>query len=150
MAYANADGIHCHALMMFSGEALDPESISSLLDLNPSSSNRKGDPMARPRPDRPTPLARKGVLSFSTHRSVVSNDINDHLRYLLGATLPVSQQLKARLDRDHLDWEIVLFIVDPPADWRALVEKPIADTLGKLGIELILDDPSTITVVEET
>lgn len=105
--------------------------------------------MARFRPDRPTPLARQGVLSYSTYKKVVSNDVNDHLRYLLNAILPICGQLKALVDRDHLAREIVLFIDDPPADWRALIEKPIAETLDALGITLILDDPSTITVIEE-
>jgi hypothetical protein len=43
----------------------------------------------------------------------------------------------------------VLFIDNPPADWRALIEKPIANTLDGLGIELIPDDPSAIIVMEE-
>jgi len=105
--------------------------------------------MARPHPERPTPLARRGGISYSTYRNV-SGDINDHLRYLLNAVLPVSEQLKALVDSDHLRWGIVLFIDDAPADWRALLKKSIANTLDSLGIELILDDPSTITVVEET
>lgn len=66
MTFDIAEGIHCHALMMISGEDLDPQKISSLLELKPSSSNRKGEPMARPRPDRLTPLARKGLVSYST------------------------------------------------------------------------------------
>lgn len=142
--------LHCHALMQFSGEDLDPDSISRLIDLNSSSSNRRGDPMARPRPGRPTPLARRGGISYSTYRSIVSDDINDHLRYLLNAVLPVADQLKKLVERDHLHWGIVLFIDDDaPADWHSLLEKPIVKKLDSLGIELILDDPNTITVVEE-
>jgi len=106
--------------------------------------------MARPRPGRPTPLARRGGISYSTYRMVVSDDINDHLRYLLNAVLPVSSQLKALVDREHLRWGIVLFIDDTPVDWRSLLEKSIAENLDNLGIEVILDDPNTITVVEET
>jgi hypothetical protein len=89
------------------------------------------------------------VLSYSTN-GLVSDDINDHLRYLLSAVLPVSNQLKVLIDRDHLVWDIVLFIDDPPSDWRSLLEKPVAKNLDSLGIELILDDPNAITVVEET
>jgi len=44
----------------------------------------------------------------------------------------------------------VLFIDDTPVDWRSLLEKSIAENLDCLGIEVILDDPNTITVVEET
>ena len=150
MADCNAYRIHCHALMLFSGEDLDPEHISRLLDLTPSSSGKRGEPMARPRPGRPTPLARRGGISYSTYRSIVSDDINDHLRYLLNAALPVSEQLKALVDSEHLRWGIVLFIDDTPVDWRSLLEKSIADTLDGLGIEVMLDDPNTITVVEET
>jgi len=150
MAQDNATCIHCHALMQFSGEDLDPESISSLIDLKPFSSKKRGEPMARPRPGRPTPLARRGGMSYSTYRSIVSDDINDHLRYLLNAVLPVSAQLKALVDREHLHWGIVLFIDDTPVDWRSLLEKSVAKNLDNLGIEVILDDPSTITVVEET
>jgi Domain of unknown function (DUF4279) len=128
MAHADAAGIHCHALMQFSGEELDPESISSLIDLKPFSSKMGGEPMARPRPGRPTPLARRGGISYSTYRSNVSGDINHHLRYLLNAVLPVSEQLKALVDSDHLRWDIVLFIDDAPADWRSLLEKSIAKT----------------------
>jgi Domain of unknown function (DUF4279) len=150
MAQDNAAGIHCHALMQFSGEDLDPERISRLLDLKSSSSKKRGDPLGPPRPGRPAPLARRGGISYSTYRSIVSDDINDHLRYLLNAVLPVSEQLKALADKEHLRWGIVLFIDDTPVDWRALLEKSVAKNLDSLGIELVLDDPSTITVVEET
>jgi hypothetical protein len=150
MAHGDANRAHCHALMFFSGEDFDPDSVSNLLSLQPSHARRRGEPMTHPRPDRPTPLARQGVLSYSTYKKVISNDINDHLRYLLNAILPISGQLKALVDRDHLSREIVLFVDNPPADWRALIEKPVADTLDALGIKVILDDPSTITVVEET
>lgn len=148
MTYSDAGQVHCHALMQISGEDFDPDSVSNLLFLKPSHTRRKGEPMARPRPGRPTPLARRGGISYSTYR-IVSGNINNHLRFLLNAVLPVSQLLKALVDKDRLRWGIVLFIDDAPADWRALIEKPIADTLDSLGIELILDDPSTITVVEE-
>ena len=150
MAHDDAVGTHCSTLMQFSGEDLDPESISSLIGLKPSSSKKRGEPMARPRPGRPTPLARRGGISYSTYRSIVSDDINDHLRYLLNAVLQVSSQLKALVDREHLRWGIVLFIDNAPADWRSLLEKSISENLDCLGIEVILDDPNTITVVEET
>jgi hypothetical protein len=52
--------------------------------------------------------------------------------------------------REHFHWGIVLFIDDATADWRSLLEKSIADTLDSLGIEVILDDPNTITIVEGT
>ena len=150
MAHDDASQAHCHALMQFSGEDLDPESISRLITLTPFSSRKRGEPMARPRPGRPAPMARRGGISYSTYRNIVSNDINDHLRYLLNAVRPVSVRLKALVDRDQLRWGIVLFIGDPPVDWRSLLEKSIIDTLNSLEIELILDDPSTITVVKET
>ncbi len=105
--------------------------------------------MARPRPDRSTPLARQGVLSYST-LGLHSNNINDHFRYLLQAILPVADEVKSLVDRDHLLWEIVCFFDDPPADLRAALDPSIANRLDALGIELILDDPNTITVVEET
>jgi hypothetical protein len=149
MAHGDASGQNCHTLMQFSGEDLDPQCISQLIDLKPFSLRRRGEPMARPRPGRLIPVARRGGVSYSTYR-MVSGSINDHLRYLLNSVAPVSEQLKALVDRDHLRWRIVIFLDDPPADWRALIEKSIADTLDSLGIDLILDDPSTITVVEET
>ena len=105
--------------------------------------------MARPRPDRPTPLARQGVLSYSTH-TLQSNDINDHFRYLLQAILPVASEVKSLVDRDHLSWEIVCFFDEPPPDLRAALDPSIANRLDELGIQLVLDDPNTITVVEET
>ena len=105
--------------------------------------------MARPRPDRPTPLARRGVLSYST-LTLQSNDINDHFRYLLQAILPVAGEVKSLVDRDRLSWEIVCFFDDPPPDLRAALDPSIANRLDELGIQLVLDDPNTITVVEET
>lgn len=105
--------------------------------------------MARPRPGRPTPLARRSGISYSTYPIIVSDDINDHLRYLLNAVLPVSAELKALVDNKRLHWGIVLFINDTLVDWRALLEESIAKKLDSLGIEVILDDPNTITVVEE-
>jgi hypothetical protein len=135
--------------MQFSGEDLDPESISSLIDLQPFSSSRRGEPMARPRPGRPTPPARQGVLSYSTH-TLQSTDINDHFQYLLQAILPVASEVKSLVDRDHLSWEIVCFFDEPRPDLRAALDPSIANRLDELGIQLVLDDPNTITVVEET
>ncbi|MGH7064406.1 MAG: DUF4279 domain-containing protein, partial [Stellaceae bacterium] len=123
----DAASTHCHALMQVSGENLDPEGISRLIALKPFSSNKNGEPMARPRPGRPTPLARRGGISYSTYR-IVNGPINDHLRYLLNAVLPVSQKLKALVASEHLRWGIVLFIDDAPADWRSLLEESIANT----------------------
>jgi hypothetical protein len=148
MAHGEAAGRHCDALMSFSGENLDPESISNLLPLKPFSSKKRGEPLGPPRPGRPAPLARRGGISYSTS-CIISDDINDHLRYLLNAVLPVSDQIKSLVDRDHLLWDIVLFIDNPPSDWRSLLEESITRTLKTLGIELFLDDPNTITIVEE-
>jgi hypothetical protein len=63
--------------------------------------------------------------------------------------LPVADEVKSLTDRDHLSWKIVCFFDDPPPDLRAALDPSIASKLDELGIELILDDPSTITVVEE-
>ena len=149
MAHDDTVGTHCGTLMQLSGEDLNPESISSLLSLKPFSSKKRGEPTARPRPGRPTPLARRGVLSYSTH-TLQSNDINDHFRYLLAAILPVAGEVKSLVDRDHLSWGIVCFFDDPPSDWRAAIDPSIAKKVDELGIELFLDDPTTITFVEET
>lgn len=149
MTSGDASKAHSHALMMFSGEAFDPDSVSDMIPLPPSHARKRGDPMARPHPGRPTPLARRGGISYSTYRSVASTDINDHLRYLLNAVSPLSVELRTLVNENSLRWSIVLFIDDPPSDWRSLLDKSIAETLDSLGIELILDDPSTITVVEE-
>jgi hypothetical protein len=149
LAHDDAAGTQCHALMVFSGEDLDPESISSLIGLKPRSSNKRGEPVVRPRPGRPTPLARRGVLSYST-LSLKNNDINDHFRYLLQAIAPVANEVKSLVDRDHLSWKIVCFFDDPPPDLRGALDPSIASELDELGIELILDDPNTITIVEET
>ena len=145
------DQAHCDALMQFSGEDLDPDSIAALIGLKPFSSNRRGDPMARPRPGRPAPLARRGVLSYST-RSLESNDINDHLRYLLEAISADTGKMKSLVlvDQNHLSWRIICFFDHPPPDLRAALDPSIANRLDELGIELLLDDPNTITVVEET
>jgi hypothetical protein len=148
MAHDDAGDTQCSTLMQFSGEDLDPESISSLIGLAPFSSSRRGDPTARPRPERPTPLARRGVLSYSTH-TLKSSDIDDHFRYLLQAIAPVVNEVKSLVDRDHLSWKIVCFFDEAPSDLRAALDPSIASKLDELGIELILDDPTTITVVAE-
>jgi hypothetical protein len=134
--------------MQLGGEDLDPESISRLIGLKPFSSKKRGEPLARPRPGRPTPRARRGGISYSTH-SLQSNDINDHFRYLLQAISPVAGEVKLLVDRDHLSWKIVCFFDEPPPNLRAALDPSIANSLDELGIELILDDPNTITVVEE-
>jgi hypothetical protein len=82
--------------------------------------------------------------------AVMRTSIDDHFRYFLAAILPVASEAKSLVDRDHLSWEIVCFFDDPPPDLRAAVDPSIAKNLDSLGIELILDDPNTITVVEET
>jgi hypothetical protein len=97
MAGADAAGTHCHTLMFFSGESFDTDNVSDLLSLQPSHARKRGEPMARPRPDRPTPLARRGVLSYSTH-TLQSNDINNHFRHLLQVILPAADEVKSLVD----------------------------------------------------
>jgi hypothetical protein len=68
----------------------------------------------------------------------------------LQAIAPVAKEVKLLVDRDQLSWKIVCFFDDPPPDLRAALDPSIAKKVDELGIELILDDPNTITVVEET
>lgn len=149
MAHDGAVNTHGDTLMQFSGENLDPECISSLIKLKPFSSKKKGELLGPPRPGRPLPLARRGGISYSTHK-LQSNDINDHFRFLLQAISPVAGELKSLVKRDSLSWRIICFFDDPPSYLRDALDPSIVNRLDELGIELILDDPSTITVVEET
>lgn len=149
MAHDDAISTRGDTLMQFSGENLDPESVSQLLDLEPFSSKKRGELLGPPRPGRGLPFARRGGISYSTHK-LQSNDINDHFRYLLQAISPVASELKSLVRRYHLSWKIICFYDDPPPDLRAALDPSIVDRLDDLGIELILDDPNTITVIEET
>jgi len=147
MGHSSSNQRSCHALMLFVGEHLDPERISTLLPLQPSRSKKKGEPLGS-RANFPTPLARRGVLSFST-KNVDSNDINDHLLYFIKAILPVSTELKSLVDRDRLLWEIVCFFDHPPSNLRSILDQSVAKKLDRLGIDLMVDDPTTVEFVSE-
>jgi hypothetical protein len=123
------------------------ERISTLLPLQPSRSKRKGDPLGN-RAGTPAPLAQRGVLSFSTN-NVDSSDINDHLRYFIKAIGPVSAELESVVVRDRLLWEIVCFFAHPPLNLRYMLDQSIARELDRLGIELVVDDPTTAEFVNE-
>jgi hypothetical protein len=148
MAHGDGADTNCHGLMQFAGEGLDPDNISSLLDLKPFSSKKRGEPLGPPRPGRPTPLARKGAISYSTH-TLRSNDINEHFRYLLQAISPVVNEVKSLVGEGQLSWRIICFFDKPPPNLRVVLDPSIANSVDGLGIELFMDDPNTITVEEE-
>lgn len=73
----NPGTVRAYATLQFSGDALNPESITRILNARPTLAYRKGD-YYTPRPNAKALIGRTGVWFYST-RPLQSASMTDHL-----------------------------------------------------------------------
>lgn len=121
------------------GEELDPDEAAAVIPIEAKVRVRKGD---RPRGTKPgvrVRLARKGLCEFPSCPYVVSDDVNDHVEFLLqvvGKNLP---QVTKLITQRHLRCEIVCFFeVDgPPLDPKPFLRPEVLAVAEKLGVAVV-------------
>jgi hypothetical protein len=124
-------------ILSFTGDRLDPDPLLELLGpIKSGKPRRKGDPTAKPSPDRPTPRAKTGGCSFWTAGHVASVNPNDHLAFLLDAITPHLEQLRHIIARDGLTWRAVLFDVEGPGDTLPPLDQDLMARAQVLGLKL--------------
>ena len=100
------------ATLRFSGDRLEPDWISAILGVEPTTAYRKGDVYRRSRGHEVR--GRTGVWYLSTRRSVHSNDLADHFRHLVAAICPEERAdhiaaLRDLMARDGVEADVSCF-----------------------------------------
>jgi hypothetical protein len=130
----------CHSLLAFKGDELDPAKLFGFFSMKPVRPKKKGDPLGS-HPGYPSALAPTGYCGFSTSKYVHSQNINDHVSFLLEAISRNLHDIKEIIRADHLSWKIVCFF-DTPKILQALLSASNVVKSKEIGIELVSDDSS--------
>jgi hypothetical protein len=138
-----------NSLLAFKGDELDPAKLVRYFSMRPVRPKKKGDRLGS-RPGSPPALAATGYCGFSTSGCVSSNNINDHISFLLEEISRNLDDIKIVIRDDHLSWEIVCFLY-PPQNLQALLSDSNVVKSREIGIEIVTDDSSqAVTFVWDT
>jgi hypothetical protein len=100
------------ATLRFSGDRLEPDRITAILGVEPTTAYRKGDVYRRSRGHEVR--GRTGVWYVSTRRCVHSNDLADHFRHLVAVVCPEGRAdhiaaLRDLMARDGVEADVSCF-----------------------------------------
>jgi hypothetical protein len=131
MMRSNADqAAHAFVTFRVAGDALDPDAVTKILEVDPTEAHRKGEKYGGKRSGRPV-TARTGIWYFSTDRLSDSSALGDHLAFVRGFLDASRRHGLHRFIRDrHLTATLTCFWhgqrgATPPAvpdDVRALLQ----------------------------
>jgi hypothetical protein len=130
----------CLSLLVFKGDDLDPAKLFGFFSMKPVRPKKKGDPLGS-RPGYPSALAPSGYCGFSTSRNVHSENINDHVSFLLEAISLNLHDIKEIIRADHLSWKIVCFFETPKILQTLLSDNNVIKS-KEIGIDIVSDDSS--------
>ena len=119
------------ALLEIHGDTLDPDHLSALFRVRPSSSRPPGVQRVRDLDDTDVDLAGSGEWTFSTREVVQSPRIDDHLHYVLEMLAPHRELLHDMHER--WTYHLSLSFAAPDEDpWRRYSEllRLVNDRLG--------------------
>jgi hypothetical protein len=128
----------CSSLLDFVGDELDPTKLIGKFSIRPVRPKKKGDPLGN-RPEYPNAVARTGYCGFSSSKYVNSNNINDHVSFLLEEISHNLDNIKNIVRDDHLSWKIVCFF-HPPQDLQAALSASNLIKATEIGIEIVKDE----------
>jgi hypothetical protein len=128
----------CHAILELVGDNLDPDKLRKLFSIKPKLARRKGDEQGR-RPGRPTAFARTGYCGFSTLAHVSSDNINDHLEFLINEITRNFDRIQAIVMADKLTWQMVCFFDLPPAGPKSILRNSVVARASQMGIGIEID-----------
>lgn len=124
----------CYATLRVFAADLDPAEVESVLGVAPSASHRAGDvrsPGAAP--------YRKGGWFLSTRDAVRTDDLNEHLRYLVDATSASRELLAAMIARPDYSVDVFCFLLNRHGHGGFTLDADVIRDLGTLGLPLGLD-----------
>ncbi|GEM_PF-2816814 len=136
--------VKTYATLRVSGDRLAPERITRILKVVPTGAYRKGGTYAAG-PRNANLIGRTGLWYFSTDGFVASDNLEDHLYYLLGLLIPGRTDaapltaLRKLIEREALRGDVTCFWhgrhgAKPPA-----VPRNVAATLRLLPAEVETD-----------
>lgn len=115
---------------------LEPSQVSARLDLEPSESWKRGEPITTKRRqygDHPT-----GGWLLRSRDNVPSGELDDHLSWMLDHLLPKADPIHA-LAKDGFDVAIVIALEGAPLGGGPTLTAATLAKLGQLGIEVDFD-----------
>ncbi|HEY3912709.1 MAG TPA: DUF4279 domain-containing protein [Stellaceae bacterium] len=84
---SNDDSVKTFATLSFSGDDLDPDEISRILEMTPTKAYRKGEKFS-PGSRSPELIGKTGIWYYSTRRKLCSANPSDHLDKIVGMIFP--------------------------------------------------------------
>jgi hypothetical protein len=132
--------LSCSASLSFAGDNLDPDELRRVVPLKAKRWNRKGDLPRRSRStSAPLRPARVGTRFSDSKPHITSDDINDHVRFLLGIVSEHVATLREIIEHRHLRWEIVCFFdIDAPnVDPKPFLRTDVLLFAERLGIQVV-------------
>jgi hypothetical protein len=130
------------ATLRVSGDRLDPARVTAILGVAPTLSYRKGEAYRGGRGH--VARGRTGVWYVSTREDVDSNELTDHLRYLVAILSPTVASdhiaaLRQLLEQDGLEADVSCFWHGRAGAEKPLVARFAADAFARLGASLETD-----------
>ncbi len=136
--------IKAFATLRFAGDALDPEEISRALGTNPTRAYRKGEGFS-PGPRTPRVVGRTGVWFLSTDKLVSSQDLHDHLRYLVRVLMPEPHHeerlacIRELMQRKHLEAHVTCFWYGSEGEPEPTIPPEAAAAFARLPADIETD-----------
>jgi hypothetical protein len=130
------------ANLRFFGDRLDPNCISDILDTSPTVAYKKGEVYKRSRGHEIR--GRTGLWLISSEGRLESQDLNDHLKYLISFVFPMEDSGRLRrlheFMRDHgIEADVSCFWYGERGARPPVIREDIRDRLARIPAEIELD-----------
>ncbi|MGH9352157.1 MAG: DUF4279 domain-containing protein [Terriglobia bacterium] len=135
----------CHAILDFSGDHIEPGEILNLVSVRPAFAIAKGESLSAKRPEL-SQRARTGYCGFSTNGHVYTEDINDHIEFLLDEVENNLTKIERIIREKNVSWKITCFFSESHINLCANLRESIVDRAKNIGINLVRDKGS-VTVI---
>jgi len=128
--------------LRFSGDRLEPDRVTGILGIQPTTAYRKGDVYRQSRGHEVR--GRTGVWYLSTRRCVDSNQLADHLRHLTAVVSPEGRAdhilaLRDLMARDGLEADVSCFWYGGAGAHSPEIPAFARDVFARLGAAIELD-----------
>lgn len=121
----------------FTGPELDPDNVTSLLDIVPTEAHKKGEPLAK-HPERTYPTSYWGLQSDLSQIASLA----EHLNYLLAILEPKAESIKALVSKGNsCDFHCSYFVTTPGNFDKGRLElsADILSRISAVGSNLTID-----------
>ena len=130
------------ASLRFKGDRLEPSQVTEILDEAPTTAYRKGEIYKRSRGQEIR--GRTGLWLLSSRGHIQSEDLNDHLKYLVKILFPGGSQERVErlhhLMRDgHVEADVGCFWQGGPGASPPTIAQEVRKALKKLPAEIETD-----------